>query len=55
MVRVRFGEMAWLDEEGDEFLLSAKVNNLSLLDFRPLNLGLLSSLLSMLCTHLARF
>ena len=29
MVRVRSGEMAWLDEEGEEFLSLAKVRHLS--------------------------
>ena len=33
--------MASLDEERQEFLSSDKAKNLSLLDFRPLNLGLL--------------
>ena len=33
--------MAWLDKEGDKFLLSAKVS-ISLLEFRPLNLESLS-------------
>ena len=32
--------MASLDEEREEFLSSAKVKNLSLFDFRLLNLGL---------------
>ena len=34
--------MAWLDEEGVEFKLSAKVKSLSLLDLGPLNLVILS-------------
>ena len=33
--------MAWLDKEGDKFLLSVKVS-ISLLEFRPLNLESLS-------------
>ena len=31
MVRVRSGEMAWLDEEGEEFLSLAKLRYLSCL------------------------